>query len=111
KSTNTDYSKMEAMETKHTAKEGNAKFEFGKENRFAYPVFVEAKRPTHDDNVEYENYKSVISAYQKKLKQMIMKTLEHKKNLPRGDLHFGRLSKKLIKIFTDDNPRLFYKKD
>lgn len=41
---------------------------------------------------------------------MIEKTLEHKKVLPRSDLHAGRLNKKLLRYFTDDNPRLFYKK-
>ncbi|MFP3359983.1 hypothetical protein R0K17_21965, partial [Planococcus sp. SIMBA_143] len=47
----------------------------------------------------------------KKLKQMIEKTLEHKKISPRSDLHTGRLNKKLLKLLTDDNPRLFYKKN
>ncbi|MDY0409173.1 vWA domain-containing protein [Paracerasibacillus soli] len=37
--------------------------------------------------------------------------LEHKKVLPRKDLHYGRLSKKLLPIVTDEYPRLFYKKD
>ncbi|KAE9718009.1 VWA domain-containing protein, partial [Escherichia coli] len=51
-----------------------------------------------------------IEPYQKRLKQMIQKTLEHKKSWPKTDLHAGRLSKKLIRYFTESNPRLFYKK-
>lgn len=111
KSKNSDYSKLEAMELVHTDKEGSAESEFGKENRFAYPVFKKARKPTDSEVIQYEKNKAIIAPYQKKLKQMILKTLEHKKNLPRGDLHFGRLNKKLLRIFTDDNPRLFYKKE
>ncbi len=111
KSKNSDYSKLEAMELVLTEKEGSSEAEFGKENRFAYAVFKNARKPSNDEVIQYEKNKAVIAPYQKKLKQMILKTLEHKKNLPRGDLHFGRLNKKLIRIFTDDNPRLFYKKE
>lgn len=111
KSKNNDYSKLEAMEMIHSEKEGSSESKFGKENRFAYPVFKKARKPTDDEVIKYEKNKALIAPYQKKLKQMILKTLEHKKNLPRGDLHFGRLNKKLIRIFTDDNPRLFYKKE
>ncbi|WP_449536569.1 vWA domain-containing protein [Ferdinandcohnia sp. Marseille-Q9671] len=111
KSTNNDYSKIEAMEMVHSEKEGSAESEFGKENRFAYPVIKSAKPPTNDEILQYDKNKAIIAPYQKKLKQMILKTLEHKKNLPRGDLQFGRLNKKLIRMFTDDNPRLFYKKE
>ncbi|MFS0863208.1 vWA domain-containing protein [Fredinandcohnia sp. 179-A 10B2 NHS] len=111
KSNNNDFSKIESMESMQTDKEGSTQFEYGRENRFAYPVFLNARKPNHHELIEYEKRKATIAPYQKKLKQMILKTLEHKKNLPRGDLHFGRLNKKLIRIFTDDNPRLFYKKD
>ncbi|MEH7237557.1 vWA domain-containing protein [Bacillus sp. JJ1562] len=110
-SKNKDYSKLEAMDMVHSEKEGTTEAEFGKENRFAYPVFKNARKPSNDEVIHYEKNKAIIAPYQKKLKQMIVKTLEHKKNLPRGDLHFGRLNKKLIRIFTDDNPRLFYKKE
>ncbi|MEH7382124.1 hypothetical protein V7138_16815 [Bacillus sp. JJ1533] len=111
RSKNNDYSKLEATEIVDSEKEGSSESEFGKENRFAYPVFKKARRPSEDEVIQYEKNKAIIAPYQKKLKQMIIKTLEHKKNLPRGDLHFGRLNKKLIRIFTDDNPRLFYKKE
>jgi nitric oxide reductase activation protein len=37
--------------------------------------------------------------------------LEHKRNAPRKDLVFGRLSKKLLPVVIDENPRIFYKKN
>jgi nitric oxide reductase activation protein len=107
-----DYSKLEALDVLNdTKKEGGSGGEFGKENKFAFPVFLTPDLVTSDQKREYEEYKLFVSSYQKKLKQLIQKTLEHKKILPRSDLPFGRLSKKLIPWFTDENPRVFYKKD
>jgi nitric oxide reductase activation protein len=98
------------MEQKREARGSNDHSEYGKENKYAYPVFVSPEPPSHSQIVQYEKNKSIIAPYQKKLKQMIEKTLEHKKILPRSDLHFGRLSKKLLRLLTDENPRIFYKK-
>ncbi|WP_044748481.1 vWA domain-containing protein [Bacillus alveayuensis] len=110
KSTRKDYSKLEAYEQKRDIREGNSTNDYGKENKYAYPVFVSPDPPSAFHVAQYEKNKMVIAPYQKKLKQMIEKTLEHKKTLPRSDLHFGRLSKKLLRLLTDENPRLFYKK-
>ncbi|MCG1020999.1 vWA domain-containing protein [Sutcliffiella horikoshii] len=107
-----DYSKLEALDVLNdTKKEGGKGAEFGKENKYAYPVFLKPGVVSKEQNREYEEYKQFVASYQKKLKQLIQKTLEHKKILPRSDLPFGRLSKKLIPWLTDDNPRVFYKKD
>ena len=111
KSKNSDFSKVEAMEMNQDAEEGTMAQEYGKENKYAYPVFVNAEKPKAPDITSYEKTKALVAPYQKKLKQMILKTLEHKKIHPRNDLHFGRLSKKLIRLYTDDNPRMFYKKN
>jgi nitric oxide reductase activation protein len=110
KSTRKDYSKLEAYEQKRDIREGNSTNDYGKENKYAYPVFVSPDPPSASHAAQYEKNKVAIAPYQKKLKQMIEKTLEHKKTLPRNDLHFGRLSKKLLRLLTDENPRLFYKK-
>jgi nitric oxide reductase activation protein len=67
-------------------------------------------RPSNEEILNYSELKSSIMPYSKKLKTIIQKTLEHKKTLPRSDLPFGRLNKKLIRLITDENPRLFYKK-
>lgn len=107
-----DYSRLEALDVLNDArKEGGSGAEFGRENKFAYPVFVKPEGISGEQKLAYEEYKQFVAPYQKKLKQLIQKTLEHKKILPRNDLPFGRLSRKLIPWFTDENPRVFYKKD
>jgi nitric oxide reductase activation protein len=83
---------------------------FGKENRYAREVNVDARMPTYEEKQMYDERKKQVSSYQKKLVQMIQKTLEHKKTFPRSDLSYGRLSKKLLPFYTDEYPRLFYKK-
>ncbi|RBW69206.1 vWA domain-containing protein [Bacillus taeanensis] len=110
KSTQNDYSEMEALESKQELKEGGKDNEYGKENKFAFSIFLTPEPLTAVHLSNYESNKTIVAPYQKKLKQMIQKTLEHKKIMPRNDLHFGRLNKKLIRLFTDENPRLFYKK-
>lgn len=111
KSRQNDYSEIEALEqAKDDGEESGGDETYGKENRHATVNFIKPKILTNDQVLQYEENKRKIAPYQKKLKQMIQKTLEHKKILPRSDLHFGRLNKNLIRMFTDDNPRLFYKK-
>ncbi|MTH51982.1 hypothetical protein GKZ89_01080 [Bacillus mangrovi] len=83
---------------------------FGKENRFAFAVDKDPAVATPGELTLYSENKAAVSHYQKKLKQMIKKTLEHKKTSPRTNLHTGRLGRKLLRWLTDDNPRLFYKK-
>ncbi|WP_096154451.1 vWA domain-containing protein [Bacillus sp. FJAT-45066] len=107
-----DFSKMEVLEVFNDSdQKGGKENAFGKENKHAFPVFQKPNQVKMEEKIEYEQYKQVIAPYQKKLKQLIQKTLEHKKIAPRGNLHFGRLSKKLMPWFTDESPRLFYKKD
>ena len=52
-----------------------------------------------------------IEPFKRKLANTIEKTLEHRKNAPRKDLVYGRLSKKLLPIVMEENPRIFYKKN
>jgi nitric oxide reductase activation protein len=110
---NNDYSSLEAMDVRQNEekKEGGSNVEFGKENKYAYPVFISPSSFTIEQKKKYEEYKLFISIHQKKLKQLIQKTLEHKKILPRSELAFGRLNKKLLPWFLDDNPKMFYKRD
>lgn len=111
KTARNDYSKLEAMENAENKQERGDSEAFGKENKYAYPVFVSPDNPSPSDQNAYTEKKEIIAPFQKKLKQMIEKTLEHKKISPRSDLHTGRLSKKLLKFLTEENPRLFYKKN
>lgn len=105
-----DYSKLEAMESQKEERSSTGELAYGKENRYAVPVFVQSKPPSADEREQYQQDRNDILLFQKKLKLMIQKTLEHKRTLPRSDLHIGRLNKKLLRIVTDENPKLFYKK-
>ncbi|MFN2745738.1 MULTISPECIES: vWA domain-containing protein [Bacillus] len=104
-----DYSKLESLEA--VQDEPNAGGTAGgKENRYAFSIFKTPEKPASEEVLQYRSQAKSIESYQKRLKQMIQKTLEHKKTLPRTDLHAGRLNNKLLRYFTERNPRLFYKK-
>ncbi|MDF9414557.1 vWA domain-containing protein [Bacillus altitudinis] len=105
-----DYSKLEALEEAEGEESGADAHENGKENKYAFPVMISPEPPSLEQIDVYKQHAKAIEPYQKRLKQMIQKTLEHKKTWPKTDLHAGRLSKKLIRYFTESNPRLFYKK-
>ncbi|MGG0836728.1 VWA domain-containing protein [Bacillus paralicheniformis] len=104
-----DYSKLESLESVQDEPNGGAA-PAGKENRYAFSVMKPPEKPSNEDILDYQAQAKTIESYQKRLKQMIQKTLEHKKTLPRTDLHAGRLNNKLLRYFTERNPRLFYKK-
>ncbi|GGA88794.1 vWA domain-containing protein [Ornithinibacillus halotolerans] len=106
-----DYSKMEALEKDNSSRSGGNADEFGEDNKDAVIIEKLAKVPTKEDILTYEGYVHDIEAYKRKLAKTIEKTIEHKKNEPRSDLVFGRLSKKLLPIVLDENPRVFYKKN
>ncbi|MDA1475049.1 nitric oxide reductase activation protein NorD [Bacillus changyiensis] len=103
-----DYRKLESLETVQDLPPSGG--QSGKENRYAFPIFKAPEKPSIDEISEYRHQAKTIESYQKRLKQMIQKTLEHKKILPRTDLHSGRLNHKLLRYFTERNPRLFFKK-
>ncbi|WP_026908171.1 vWA domain-containing protein [Paucisalibacillus globulus] len=106
-----DYSEMEALEKDETSSKGSSSDEFGEENKDAEKIDKEATNPTLEDIEAYQNFVAEIEPYKRKLAKTIEKTMEHKKNQPRQDLVFGRLSKKLLPIVFDENPRVFYKKN
>ncbi|MFY4776892.1 vWA domain-containing protein [Metabacillus sp. RGM 3146] len=106
-----DYSKLEALDDKRKGEEFSAEHLYGKDNSYAVPFFLEPRASLSEEVKKYRDYKYDILIYQKKMKQMIQKMLEHKRNMPRNDLHIGRLNKKLLRLLTEDNPRMFYKKD
>ncbi|NPC93092.1 VWA domain-containing protein [Bacillus sp. WMMC1349] len=103
-----DYRKLESLETVQDLPPSGG--QSGKENRNAFPIFKAPEKPSLDEISEYRHQAKTIEPYQKRLKRMIQKTLEHKKILPRTDLHAGRLNHKLLRYFTERNPRLFLKK-
>ncbi|MDG5470484.1 VWA domain-containing protein [Jeotgalibacillus sp. ET6] len=84
---------------------------YGKENRYAFAVFENASPVQLNDQQLYDLYKKEVYHLHKKLQKIIEKTLDHKRNQPRGSLAFGRLSKQLIPFFIEEQPKVFYKKD
>ncbi|MCA1053953.1 VWA domain-containing protein [Rossellomorea aquimaris] len=104
------YKNVKAAEREHEELTGGGENEYGRDNKYAQAFFLSPSVPSAEDQKTYGVYKASIAPLQKKLQKMIEKTLEHKRILPRSDLHFGRLNSKLLRFITDDNPRLFYKK-
>lgn len=111
KTSSKDYSEFETIEYVKDDKKDGGNLAYGRENIHATPVFLPKERATIEMIQEYGLMKEEISVYQKKLKRMIELTLEQKKIAPRTDLLYGRLNNKLLRFFTDEKPRLFYKKD
>ncbi|MEJ9152315.1 hypothetical protein [Bacillus smithii] len=109
KSSRHDFSSLEAEQMRDTKKQ-TGKAEYGKENRFAYPVFKRAAIPRQEEILHYQQLKSSIAPLKKKLKKLITEILERKNSHPRNHLHFGRLDKNLLRYFLEEQPRLFYKK-
>lgn len=107
-----DYSQLEALEKKNEAMEkGSNEHAYGKENKDAVARWKEAHSPTEKDQALYEAYVAEMEIYIRKLAHTVKKTLEHRKTSPREDLLVGRLSKKLLNVVLEDNPRIFYKKN
>ncbi|ANB60581.1 vWA domain-containing protein [Anoxybacteroides amylolyticum] len=109
KSNRTDYTKQVEAKKIHMQPSGKGE-PYGKENKYAEAIFLSPSPPSFAHIREYGRKKEEVAVYQKKLKKMIEQMLEHKKIMPRTDLHFGRLHKKLLRLWTDEQPRLFYKK-
>jgi len=107
-----DYSNMEADRSEEESEPKNQGSDlFGKENRYAKALNMPIRRITNEDKAQYHSMKKEIIVYQKKLQNIIQKTLEMKKTRPKTDYHYGRLSKKFIRLWTEENPPVFYKKE
>lgn len=112
KSKKKDYSKLETLEKQASTEPGGQnKAPYGEENINAVAIIKEAEMPNKKDLLTYETYLTKIEPYKRKLSNTIEKTIEHKRISPRKNLQYGRLSNNLLPIVTDENPRLFYKKD
>ncbi|WP_025026851.1 vWA domain-containing protein [Caldalkalibacillus mannanilyticus] len=83
---------------------------YGKANAFAALVSVQAEKPTVEEQELYRGLVANIFGVKENIRQSILKTLEFKRNAPRQDLYWGRLDKKIIRLLTEEHPRLFYKK-
>lgn len=107
-----DFSKLDTLEKKEANQSGGQdESPYGEENKDAAIIVKNAEAPTSQEMEQYQEFVSGIEAFKRKLATTIEKTLEHKKNAPRKDLVIGRLSRKLLPLVIDENPRVFYKKN
>src|SRR5699024_12179360 len=83
---------------------------YGRENKYAVDKKKEASTTNETEKEAYRKTVETIDPYRRKLANTIEKTLEHKRNAPHKNLLFGRLSKNLLPLVVDNNPRVFYKK-
>lgn len=111
KSKQNDYSETEDLDKQEASdKEASGGSAYGDENKHAVAIHKQATRPTDAEEETYEHYKTDIDPYRRRLTTAIEKTLEHKRNAPANNLLMGRLSKNLLSLVVEDNPRVFYKK-
>ncbi|MEC5423562.1 VWA domain-containing protein [Virgibacillus sp. C22-A2] len=107
-----DYSDMESMQKKEKNQGKQMKGRtYGVENKDAVNLIKKANTPTSHEIELYQKFFLEMEPYKRKLSLTIEKMLEHKRNSPRKDLLFGRLSRKLLPIMIDDERRIFYKKN
>lgn len=106
-----EYKQQETLEKKETNNGKHGDYPFGEDNKDAIMIVKEARSATLDEEKRYREFVAEIEPFKRKLSSTIEKTLENKKNAPRRDLVYGRLSKKLLPLVLDENPRIFYKKN
>lgn len=106
-----DYSQLESLDKQESNRGHQGESKYGEDNKDAVKLVKEAETPSAEDVQLYQEFFDEIDPLKRKLASTIEKTLEHRKNAPRKDLVFGRLSKMLLPIVMDENPRVFYKKD
>jgi len=82
---------------------------YGKYNSNVSIKYLSPVNQSANDKKEYSTLSAVVSKDVKELRKTIEKSLENKQNAP-TDKYYGRLNKKWIRLFTDDNPKMFYKK-
>lgn len=107
-----DYSDVDSLDKQTTKEEKQVNGTgYGNENKHAISIVKNAVQSTYDEELFYRKIVDTIEDHKRRLATTIEKVLEHKKNAPHKDLQFGRLSKKLLPVVTDENPRVFYKKN
>ncbi|GGE55603.1 vWA domain-containing protein [Priestia taiwanensis] len=82
---------------------------YGKYNIGAEITYKAARTSTPSEKATYSTIKSFVHKEVKELQKVIEKTMENKKNA-KTDKYYGRLRKKWLRVFTEKQPRMFYKK-
>ncbi|WP_416829095.1 vWA domain-containing protein [Ectobacillus polymachus] len=84
-------------------------YQYGKFNTGVVHTVKQARKPSSDEKIKYNMIHTMVKKDVRELKKTIEKTIENKQNASR-DTHYGRLHKKFLRIYTEKQPRLFYKK-
>ncbi|MCF8563743.1 hypothetical protein LLE49_03190 [Alicyclobacillus tolerans] len=74
-------------------------------------VFLDATAPSHEEVLEYRQMLERVDWISRRLQRTIESNVENKKLATPSDRFRGRLSRKLVHVVIDQNPRLFYKRD
>ncbi|NNU84527.1 hypothetical protein ETC05_12050 [Geobacillus sp. BMUD] len=83
---------------------------YGEANRQAKLVLLPPSPPSPAHLVQYHAKQAVVAPYRKRLVRIMERWLERERSAWRTNLPAGRLRKQLVPFFTDERPRLFYKK-
>ncbi|WP_077303278.1 vWA domain-containing protein [Virgibacillus pantothenticus] len=108
---NKDYSDLESLDKQENKQGKRDQDKYGEENKDAVKLIKRTVTPTESELSLYDKYVDDVEPYKRKLANILKKALEHKQNAPRKDIMAGRLSRKLLPIFLDEKPRIFYKKN
>lgn len=109
KSTQSNFDGADTEEARASHASSQNEGAYGKYNVGASHTFKEARKANTDEKKDYQAIKSVVNKDVKELKKIIEKTIENKTNA-NSDKYYGRLRKKFLRIYTEKQPRMFYKK-
>lgn len=83
---------------------------YGEANRQAGLVLLPTSPPSPAHLEQYRTKQAAVAPYRKRLVRVMEQWLEHQRSAWRTNLPAGRLRKQLVPFFTEERPRLFYKK-
>ncbi|MFX3625446.1 MAG: nitric oxide reductase activation protein NorD [Ectobacillus sp.] len=109
KSTQANFQQADAKDARASHAAANGEEQYGKYNIGAAHTFKKARKPLPAEKASYQTIKSLINKDVKELKKTIEKTIENKTNA-HTEKFYGRLRKKFLRIYTEKQPRMFYKK-
>jgi nitric oxide reductase activation protein len=109
KSTQANFQQADAKDARASQTSAGGEGQYGKFNIGAAHTFKKARKPLPDEKAAYQAIKSLVNKDVKELKKTIEKTIENKTNA-HTEKFYGRLRKKFLRIYTEKQPRMFYKK-
>ncbi|MRG85823.1 vWA domain-containing protein [Salinibacillus xinjiangensis] len=107
----TDFNDHSEASSEKIDSEDEDGFNKGKANRFAVAIEQELEAITASNRDAFEDFKQKTLLEKKKLVKLLTDLLERKRENNFRRLHYGKLDKKLVRFFTQDNPKMFVKKD